>query len=107
MSTVRYAADQIPAPTAKRIKELENLAARPDSEIDYSDLPPLTDAFWEKAVRGRFYKAVKKPTSVRIDMDVLEWLKNQGKGYQTRINTILRQAMLHAMQQEQENSKSI
>jgi len=100
MSMVRYAQDAIPEPTQKRIQELKALAKRPDSEIDFSDLPPLDDAFWEKAVHGRFYKPVKKATSVRIDMDVLEWLKRQGKGYQTRINAILRDAMLRSMQQK-------
>jgi len=90
----------MPEPTPERLKELKALAKRSDDEIDFSDLPALTDAFWDNAVRGRFYKPVKKATSVRIDMDVLEWLKQQGKGYQTRINAILRQAMLRAMQQK-------
>jgi len=97
MSVVRYSADAIPEPTAQRIRALKALSERPDSDIDVSDLPPLGEDFWQQAVRGRFYKPVKKATSVRIDMDVLEWLKKQGKGYQTRINTILRAAMLDAM----------
>jgi len=97
MSVVRYSADAIPEPTAQRIQALKALSERPDSDIDVSDLPPLGEDFWQQAVRGRFYKPVKKATSVRIDMDVLEWLKKQGKGYQTRINTILRAAMLDAM----------
>jgi len=100
MSRVRYSQDAMPEPTQERLKELKALAKRSDDEIDFSDLPALTDAFWDNAVRGRFYKPVKKATSVRIDMDVLEWLKQQGKGYQTRINAILRQAMLRAMQQK-------
>jgi len=73
------------------------LAQRPDSEIDFSDLPPLTEEFWKDAIRGRFYKPVKKATSIRIDMDVLDWLQRQGKGYQTRINLILRDAMLRSI----------
>jgi len=98
MSVVRYSANAIPEPTVQRIKALKALSERPDSDIDVSDLPPLGEDFWQQAVRGRFYKPVKKATSVRIDMDVLEWLKKQGKGYQTKINTILRAAMLDAMQ---------
>jgi len=96
MSTVRYWEGDIPEPTEARKAELRELANRPDSEIDYSDIPPLDAAFFEHAVRGRFYRPVKKAVSVRIDLDVLEWLKQQGRGYQTRINSILRDAMLHA-----------
>jgi uncharacterized protein (DUF4415 family) len=69
----------------------------PDNEIDYSDIPPLDDAFWKKAVRNPFYKPTKTSTTVRVDSDVLAWLKRQGKGYQTRINAILRNAMLHSL----------
>ncbi|MEN8336316.1 BrnA antitoxin family protein, partial [Acinetobacter pittii] len=43
---------------------------------------------------GQFYRPVKQQTSVRLDADVLAWLKAQGKGYQTRMNKILREAML-------------
>jgi len=99
MSMVRYSEDAIPALTEERRAELRVLAKRPDSEIDFSDLPPLSEDFWQDAVRGRFYKPVKKATSVRIDMDVLDWLKKQGKGYQTKINLILRDAMLRSMRQ--------
>ena len=40
----------------------------------------------------------KQSTTVRVDADVLAWLKGQGKGYQTRINAILREAMLRSLQ---------
>ncbi len=73
------------------------LAKRPDDKIDYSDIPPLTDEFWKNAVRNPFYKPTKQITTVRVDSDVLLWLKGQGKGYQTRINAILREAMLRKM----------
>ena len=65
-----------------------------DEDIDYSDIPQIPDDFADEAVRGLLYRPVKKSVSIRIDADVLLWLKSQGKGYQTRINTILRQAML-------------
>lgn len=61
-------------------------------------LPPLADEFWEKAVRNPFYRPTKTSTTIRIDSDVLLWLKSQGKGYQTRINAILREAMLKELQ---------
>jgi uncharacterized protein (DUF4415 family) len=80
--------------TEERLRELRELAERPDSEIDYSDIPPLDDEFWRHAVRGRFYRPTKSQLTVRLDNDVLAWLKAKGRGYQTRINAILRQAML-------------
>ena len=75
-------------------KELVALAAKPENEIDFSDLPPTTEQDWHGAVRGKFYRPIKQQLTVRIDADVLEWLKSQGKGYQGRLNEILRAAML-------------
>ena len=49
---------------------------------------------WRGASQGRFYRPVKQQLTVRIDADVLEWLKGQGSGYQSRLNEILRNAML-------------
>jgi len=86
-----------PKLSAERIAALKALAARPDSEIDYSDIPPLTEKFWQNAVRNPFYKPTKTSTTVRIDSDVLHWLRQQGRGYQSRINAILRREMLAAM----------
>lgn len=100
--TVKYEVDlaNLPPLTGGQKAELKALAAMPDSQIDHSDIPPLTDAFWKNAVRNPFYKPIKQATTVRVDSDVLLWLKGQGKGYQTRINAILRDAMLRAMQQK-------
>ncbi len=91
----------MPRPTAAQRAALKALAERPDSEIDFSDIPQMTDEQWQNAVkvRGRFYRPVKRQITARVDVDVLEWLKSQGKGYQSRINAILRREMLHAMQQ--------
>jgi uncharacterized protein (DUF4415 family) len=97
MSMVRYKQSELPPLTEERKSELKVLCEQPDSEIDYSDIPPLDDEFWARAVRNPFYKPVKTHASVRIDSDVLAWLKRQGKGYQTRINAILRDAMLKAI----------
>jgi uncharacterized protein (DUF4415 family) len=91
---VRYKRSELPPLTDERKAELKALADKPDSEIDYSEIPPLDEAFWARAAPNPFFKPVKIPASVRIDSDVLAWLKNQGKGYQTRINKILREAML-------------
>ena len=76
-------------------KELAALAARPESEIDFSDLPPTQASDWVAAERGKFYRPVKQQLTVRIDADVVVWLKGQGKGYQSRLNQILRAAMLN------------
>jgi uncharacterized protein (DUF4415 family) len=97
MSMVRYKQSELPPLTEERKAELKKLAEMPDSEIDYSDIPPLDEVFWERAVPNPFYKPVKTHASVRIDSDVLVWLKSKGKGYQTRINAILREAMLNEM----------
>jgi len=94
--TVKFELDPTNPPplTDKQKAELEALQAMPDEEIDYSDIPPLGDEFWKNAVRNPFYKPTKTSTTVRLDSDVLMWLKSKGKGYQTRINAILRDAML-------------
>jgi len=80
--------------TAEQLANLRALAARPDSEIDTSDAPELTDEQFKNAKRGHFYRPVKRQITARVDADVLEWLKAQGKGYQSRINAILRREML-------------
>jgi uncharacterized protein (DUF4415 family) len=94
--TVRHKANlrNLPKLTKQQRAELEALAKMPDAAIDYSDIPPLSDEFWEKAMRNPFYKPTKQSTTIRLDSDVLLWLKSKGKGYQTRINRILREAML-------------
>ena len=88
-----------PPLTEEQKAEVAALLAMPDSEIDFSDIPATTDEDWKNAVRGNpwLYKPIKQATTVRVDADVLLWLKSQGKGYQTRINAILRQAMVRAL----------
>ena len=80
--------------TEKDKRELRKLAALPDSEIDYSDIPPLTEKFWKNAIRNPFYRPRKQQVTLRIDADVLAWLRHGGKGYQSRLNSVLRNAML-------------
>ena len=62
-----------------------------DDTIDYSDIPPLNKSFLKKAATT--WPPVKKQLTIRLDADVLAWLKAQGRGYQTRINRILRVIM--------------
>ena len=94
---VSYTLDTLPPLTEERRAKLKALAARPDSEIDLSDIPEMTDEQWKNAERGHFYRPVKRQITARVDADVLAWLKSQGKGYQSRINAILRREMLTAM----------
>jgi uncharacterized protein (DUF4415 family) len=75
-------------------REIRALKGMKDREIDTSDIPPALD--WSKAVVGKFYRPIKKPLTIRLDADVLAWLKGQGRGYQTRINALLRSAMDNA-----------
>ena len=71
--------------TKKKIEELQTLRNKP---IDTSDIAELTEADFMQ-----MYRPVKKPLSIRLDTDIIVWLKSYGKGYQSRINTILREAM--------------
>jgi uncharacterized protein (DUF4415 family) len=83
------------SPLSERAKkQLEALAAMPDELIDYSDIPPLTEDFWKNAIRNPYYRPVKKQLTLRLDSDLIAWLRDAGKGYQTRINEILRREML-------------
>jgi uncharacterized protein (DUF4415 family) len=77
-----------------RTSEIRALRRMKDREIDTTDIPGTLD--WSKAVVGRFYRPIKKPLTIRLDADVIAWLKGQGKGYQTRINALLRSAMENA-----------
>lgn len=86
----------LPPLTEEQKSELAALAEQPDSDIDYSDMPPLSEESWNNARRGRLYRPTKTSTTVRIDSDVLAWLRLQGRGYQTRINAILRREMLNS-----------
>lgn len=80
--------------TAEQKERLAALAKLPDDQIDTSDIPPVPQEFWKGAVRGLLYRPVKEAVSLRIDADVLAWLKKDGSGYQTRLNAILRERML-------------
>jgi uncharacterized protein (DUF4415 family) len=97
MVTYQYDPENPPALTSAQKAELEKLVSMPDSDIDFSDIPPLDERFWKNAVKNPFYRPKKTSTTVRIDSDVLYWLRTNGKGYQSRINAILRQAMLTSL----------
>jgi uncharacterized protein (DUF4415 family) len=77
---------------ADLIAELDALDAMDNRNIDLSDMPEIVD--WSKAERGKFYRPVKEPVSIRLDTDVIAWFKASGEGYQTRINAALRAYVL-------------
>jgi uncharacterized protein (DUF4415 family) len=83
-------------PLNKRQREVlariaKRQAAGDDSGIDYSDIPPLTDA-----QLARFRRSPKVLVAARLDRDIYDWLKKYGEGYSTRINNILRAVMSRA-----------
>lgn len=94
MKQVEYTLNTLPPLTDAQNTELKQLAMMPDDQIDYSDIPELTPSQLAEMQRGAFYRPVKKQITARVDADVLAWLKSQGKGYQSRMNAILRAAML-------------
>jgi uncharacterized protein (DUF4415 family) len=65
----------------------KRLAAMKDRDIDTSDIAELGDNFFDNA---ELHVPPKKAVTIRLDADVLEWFKQQGQGYQTRINRLLR-----------------
>ncbi|SDR63595.1 Uncharacterized conserved protein, DUF4415 family [Rhizobiales bacterium GAS113] len=78
--------------TAAQTAELKALAALPDDQINTRELPEQRD--WSGARRGVFFRPIKKQLTLRLDADVIDWFKThapKGEGYQTRINTALRE----------------
>jgi uncharacterized protein (DUF4415 family) len=79
--------------TANQRRDIAAIAVKRDEDIDLSDMPEVTD--WSGAVRGVFYRPAKRPVTMRLDEDVVAWLKGFGPGYQTKANLLLRHAMMH------------
>lgn len=84
--------------TSRKVKvtaEARALYAQRDSNESDPENPVLPPEVWERhGVIGKYYRPVKKLTTVRLDADVIEWLKSKGDGHLTRINEILRREML-------------
>ena len=77
----------------------EKLRAMQDKDIDVSDMPALTQEQLARFVPAKLlnrslYRPVKIPVKINYDADVLEWFRSYGKGYQTRMNAVLRDYML-------------
>lgn len=78
-------------PTKDRGRQIAVIAAKRDADIDLSEMPEVLD--WSSAEIGKFYRPSKKPVTMRLDTDILGWLKSYGRGYQTKVNILLRHAM--------------
>ena len=78
--------------TKQQKRDIRAIAAKRDSDSDFSDAPRVLD--WSGAEIGKFYRPVKKPVTMRLDSDIIAWLKVDGRGYQTKANWLLRRAML-------------
>jgi len=69
----------------KRLQEIDNIK---DEDIDYSDIPELDDNFWNNVKLVQPTK--KKAISIRLDQDIIDFFKSEGRGYQSKINNVLR-----------------
>ena len=88
---------------AKGKTDFGRLCEMRDEDIDYTDIPRLDESFWKNAKLTM--PEPKDRLTIRIDHDVVEWLKKRGSGYQTRINAILRSYM-KAQSDEGANSRT-
>jgi len=77
--------------TKEQKQDIAVIRGMRDEDIDLSDIPEVLD--WSKAEIGKFYRPPKRSVTMRLDGDVIDWLKGYGKGYQTRVNLLLRHAM--------------
>ncbi len=77
--------------TKEQKRDIAAIRTMRDEDIDLSDMPEVLD--WSKAEIGKFYRPPKRSVTMRLDADIIEWLKGYGKGYQTRVNMLLRHAM--------------
>lgn len=84
----------LPPMTEEEKAQIERLKAMPDDEIDYSDIPPLTEKFWKNGIRNPYFRPVKQQLTLRLDADLVAWFKRRAggkRGYQTGINRALRE----------------
>jgi uncharacterized protein (DUF4415 family) len=85
-------------------QDIRAIAGKRDEDIDFTDAPRVLN--WSGAEIGKFYRPPKKPVTLRLDSDVIAWLKAEGRGYQTRANWLLRSAMLHFRRKAGANART-
>lgn len=81
---------------AEKRVQIERLADLPDDAIDTDDIPEAPSQNWALATRPGLYRPLKRPVTLRLDGDVVDWFKDRsgGRGYQTAINSVLRRYVL-------------
>lgn len=99
--------DELPEEVKKEIERLDEMS---DDDIDYSDIPPITD--FSGARRGMFYKyrVIKKQVTLRLDAGIIAWFKAQsddGRGYQTRINEALREHIYRQREKQRAEEQAL
>jgi uncharacterized protein (DUF4415 family) len=94
MGIVKYDINHLPSVSQEEIDRIKTIR---DEDIDCSDIPEITDFSkfhpWEER---NMFKPVKVAVTCKLDADIVAWLKQEGKGYQTRMNAILREVMVHS-----------
>ena len=93
---IRYKFDPANPPplTEAQKAEIAALKARPEDDVDTSDIPELTEDFWQNAVRNPYFRPIKQQLTLRLDSDLVAWFKGRtpdGSGYQSAINKALRE----------------
>ena len=75
--------------------DFDRLSAMTEDEIDLTEIPEISPEQFARALVRRGLKPVppKAQLTIRLDRDVLEWFRRQGRGYQTRIGAVLRAYM--------------
>ena len=105
MAMVSYTLETRP----KLSKEyLDKVHAIKDEDIDFSDIPEIKDlSGLIPRSPEKMYKPIKVSVSCKLDADILAWLKSGGKGYQTRLNAILRHAMLSSSMENRQSASQL
>src|ERR1700693_4685909 len=91
--------------TKEQKRDIRVIAAKRDEDLDFSDAPAVLDC--SGAEIGKFYRPTKKPVTMRLDSDVIAWLKADGRGYQTKANWLLRHVMLHFTRQKSRSNRDV
>jgi uncharacterized protein (DUF4415 family) len=90
--------------TRDQKKDIAAIEDKKKKDIDLSEMPEVLD--WSGAEIGKFYRPAKKPVTMRLDEDIVNWLKSFGRGYQTKANLLLRHAMTATKVPKQRTRKS-
>lgn len=86
--------------------ELARLDAMTDEDINFTDMPEITDEQWSRSRRGRLFRPIKEQVTLRIDADLLAWFKQNEDKYQTAINAALREHVERQRQAKRELAAS-